>query len=88
MHTITRTSFAALAIALAMMGGAAVGTNAIAAANTNVEATGGDGTTVDHDGTQGSFTNSVQGIIDDDGDQDAYLTSSQMATPQSSAAHK
>ena len=37
----------------------------------NITASGGDGTAVDTDGTQGSFTNSVEGTTDSDGDQDA-----------------
>ena len=53
----------------------------------NIDASGGDGTTVDHDGTQGSFTNAVQGTVDADGDQDvdALLTQSPEATPQDKA---
>ncbi|MFM9033456.1 MAG: hypothetical protein ACKOQ4_04090 [Mycobacterium sp.] len=47
----------------------------------NITASGGDGTAVDHDGTQGSFTDSVQGAADSDGDQDARdLTPSEIAT--------
>lgn len=76
-------------IALGAMGGTALSTSAIAAAtNTNVQATGGDATTVDHDGTQGSFTNSVQGVADDDGDQDAYLIAAAEATPAVKAGSK
>ena len=64
------------------MGGASIGTSAIASANGTVTATGGDGTAVDSDGTQGDFTNSVQGTADDDGYQDARLITSEDAKPQ------
>jgi hypothetical protein len=66
----------------------AIATSAVAAAatNDNVHATGGDGTTVDTDGTQGDFTSSVQGTVDDDGDQDAFMVTAEEATPQYSAA--
>lgn len=37
---------------------------------------------VDSDGTQGSFTNSVEGTQDSDGDQDAFATGSWEAVPQ------
>lgn len=37
---------------------------------------------VDSDGTQGSFTNAVQGTKDSDGDQDAFETNSSEAVPQ------
>ena len=47
-----------------------------------IAASGGDGTTVDHDGTEGSLTPAVQGKIDADGDQDAFLTRSEEAQPQ------
>lgn len=87
MLKINRTLVASAAIALACMGGAAVGTSAIASASGGtVTATGGDGTTVDTDGTQGGFTNSVQGTADDDGYQDAKLTTYEDAKPQFSAA--
>ena len=83
MLKINRTIVASAAIALACMGGAAMGTSAVAsAANDNVQATGGDGTTVDRDGTQGAFTNSVQGTADDDGYQDAFMIPAEEATPQ------
>lgn len=59
-----------------------------AAASTNVNATGGSGTSVDRDGTQGSFGDSVQGKADDDGDQDAYLIGSEEAAPQVKATPK
>jgi len=88
MLKINRTIIASAAIALACMGGAAIATSAVAAAatNDNVHATGGDGTTVDTDGTQGDFTSSVQGTVDDDGDQDAFMVTAEEATPQYSAA--
>lgn len=37
---------------------------------------------VDSDGTQGSFTNAIQGTQDSDGDQDAFATGSAEAVPQ------
>lgn len=40
------------------------------------------GERVDSDGTQGSFTNSVEGTQDSDGDQDAFDTQSWEAVPQ------
>ncbi|MFN8071299.1 MAG: hypothetical protein U0R66_05735 [Mycobacterium sp.] len=86
MLKINRTLVAPAAIALACMGGASIGTSAIASANGTVTATGGDGTAVDSDGTQGDFTNSVQGTADDDGYQDARLITSEDAKPQISAA--
>ena len=89
MLKINRAIVATAAIALACMGGAAIGTSAVAAAvSDNVTATGGDGTAVDHDGTQGDFTNSVQGTADDDGDQDALMTTAEEAKPQVTATPK
>ena len=86
MVKINRTIVASAAIALACMSGTAIGTTAVAAAaNDNVHATGGDGTAVDTDGTQGDFTNSVQGTADDDGYQDASMTPAEEATPQFTA---
>lgn len=83
MLAINRNTLASAAVALALMGGAAIGLSPVAAAtNTNVTATGGDGTAVDHDGTQGSFSDAVQGASDSDGDQDAYLLNSEEAKPQ------
>lgn len=83
MHN-TKRSIRALAV-LAVIGGLALGAGPTASAtgtpNMNITASGGDGTTVDNDGTQGSFTDSVQGAADTDGDQDARdLTPSEMAT--------
>lgn len=40
------------------------------------------GERVDSDGTQGSFTNAVEGTQDSDGDQDAFDTQSWEAVPQ------
>jgi len=86
MLKINRTIVATAAIALACMGGAAIGTSAVAAAvSDNVTATGGDGTSVDKDGTQGDFTNSVQGTADSDGNQDAFMTTAEEAQPQPQA---
>jgi hypothetical protein len=89
MRKIKRTFIAPAAIALACMGGAVLGSSAIAsAASDTVTATGGSGTAVDTDGTQGSFTNAVQGAADSDGDQDAFLTNSEEAKPQNPGAKK
>ncbi|MEI6251932.1 MAG: hypothetical protein WCP30_03925 [Mycobacteriaceae bacterium] len=88
MLKINRTLVASASIALACMGGAAVATSAVAAASGNVTATGGDGTAVDADGTQGAFTNSVQGTADDDGYQDALMTTAEEAKPQDKATPK
>ena len=86
MRKINRTIAASAAIALACMGGAAIGTSAVAGASGgNVTASGGDGTVVDHDGTLGDFTNAVQGTADDDGYQDASMTAAEEATPQITA---
>lgn len=89
MLKFNRTLIASVAVAAACMGGAAIGTTAVAAASGGtVTATGGDGTAVDTDGTQGDFAAAVQGKTDDDGDQDAFLTPATEATPQYSAAQK
>ena len=94
MSITTRRVLAAVSSALAavaLSGGLALAASPVAAAkgtpNMNIDASGGDGTTVDHDGTQGSFTNAVQGTADADGDQDvdALLTQSPEATPQDKA---
>lgn len=63
------------AVAAAVLsGGLALAASPVAAAKgstyMNVNASGGAGTTIDRDGTEGSFTNSVQGVVDADGDQD------------------
>lgn len=49
----------------------------------SISASGGDGTHVVTDGTQGAESNSVQGVQDSDGDQDARdMTKSPEAVPQ------
>ena len=72
-------------------GGAAVaavfGMGGIAVAVADVQASGGAGTTVDTDGTQGDIKPAVQGNQDSDGDQDAYAYGSTIAVPQFKAAH-
>jgi len=82
---------ASIVLAAAIPTGMSTATTPLAAAATHVStipkpmriaASGGDGTTVDHDGTQGSFTAAVQGKIDDDDDQDAFRTKSEEAKPQ------
>lgn len=60
-----------------------VGGVAVASASSmNINATGGAGTAVDSDGTQGDIKPAVQGTTDDDNDQDAWLHGSQDFTPQ------
>ena len=82
------------AAAVALSGGLALVASPVAAAkgtpNMNIDASGGDGTTVDHDGTQGSFTDAVQGAVDADGDQDvdSLRTQSEDAAPQDKATNK
>lgn len=93
MPKLNRISVASGAIALVLMGGCgSLAASPIAAANasSHVNATGGDNTSVDKDGTQGDFTNSVQGTVDPDGDQDvdALLTNSEEAKPQEKAPNK
>ena len=46
------------------------------------------GEKVDSDGTQGSFTNAVEGTQDSDGDQDAFDTQSWGGRPSGQAAHQ
>ena len=75
------------------MGGLALGAAPIASAAgpkpMQIDASGGDNTSIDHDGTQGSFTDSVQGSEDTDGDQDAFdLKKSEEAAPQDKATNK
>ena len=67
------------AAVLAVLG---VGGIAVAAADSGVQASGGAGTTVDKDGTQGDLKPAVQGTQDSDGDQDAYANGSVIASPQ------
>ncbi len=63
--------------------GVGVGASATAAASDmNINATGGSGTAVDKDGTQGDIKPAVQGAPDDDNDQDAWLHGSPDFTPQ------
>lgn len=96
MRNTMRVSISTAAAALAVMGGLALGAGPIASAAAvsppkpmNINASGGDKTTVDSDGTQGDFTNAVQGKIDSDGDQDAFdLTKSEEAAPQEKAPNK
>ena len=96
MRNNLRISISSAAAGLALIGGLALGATPIAAAlgppppkPMKINASGGDQTAVDHDGTQGDFTNSVQGAIDSDGDQDAFnLTKSEEATPQDKAPNK
>jgi hypothetical protein len=83
-------------VALIVSGGLALGMSPTAFASAhaspkpmNISATGGDKTAVDSDGTQGSFTDAVQGVEDSDGDQDAFdLKKSEEATPQDKAENK
>ena len=83
MFAINRTTVATAAVALACLGGVAMGLSPVAAAaNDNVTATGGSGTAVDHDDTQGDLNPAVQGTMDSDGDQDAFLLNSEEAAPQ------
>ncbi len=72
----------------ALLTTAAIALSPVAAASGVVTASGGDGTSVDRDGTQGDLAPAVQGIADDDGDQDAYLRASEQALPQFKAAQK
>lgn len=72
----------------ALLTTAAVALSPVAAASGAVTASGGHGTTVDRDGTQGDLAPAVQGTQDDDGDQDAYLHASEEATPQIKADQK
>lgn len=93
MPKLNRISVASGAIVLALVGsGFSLVAGPIAAAkpSSHVIATGGDNTSVDKDGTQGDFTNSVQGAVDPDGDQDvdALLTNSEEAKPQEKAPNK
>lgn len=87
MRKNSRTAVVSTVFGLALLAGVAVSPVA-SASGMQITATGGDGTSVDSDGTQGSFGDSVQGATDDDGDQDAYLNTSEEATPQVKAAPK
>ena len=57
------------------------------ASDMNINATGGEGTSVDKDGTQGDFKAAVQGT-QRTGDQEAYSNDSWEALPQIKAAAK
>ena len=89
-ETLTRLFAAAAVTGFAVLGvGVGMGGTAIAAASgMNINATGGDGTAIDKDGTQGDMKPAVQGTPDDDNDQDAWLHGSQEATPQFRATPK
>lgn len=71
-----------------LTGFAVLGSSAIASADMNINATGGSGTAVDSDGTQGSFKPAVQGTQDSDNEQDAVLRPSQEFVPQYKAGSK
>lgn len=66
------------------VGGAAVAS----AGDMNVSVSGGSGSAVDKDGTQGDMKPAVQGTEDSDNDQDAWMHPSQVFTPQFRASHK
>lgn len=72
------TGFGVLGISVAGISGAAISS----AGDMNINATGGAGTAVDKDGTQGNIKAAVQGTQDDDNDQDAWLHPSTDVTPQ------
>lgn len=92
MRTYLRNALACAATVLTLGGGLALMDSPLASASPksmNINATGGDGTTVDRDGTQGSFTDAVQGTIDSDGDQDAFdVIKSEEASPQEKSPNK
>lgn len=89
MRKLNRISVASGAVAVALMGGGlALTASPVAAASpsSHVTASGGDHSAVDSDGTQGAFSNAVQGTVDSDGDQDAFdLINSEEAKPQEKA---
>lgn len=88
MRKVNRISVASTALALGLIGGgfSLVGSPIAAASpSSHLNASGGDHSAVDKDGTQGDFTNAVQGRVDDDGDQDAFLINSEEAKPQEKA---
>lgn len=87
MRKSTRTAAISVAFSLALLIGAGAIPEA-AAQGPSINATGGDGTAVDRDGTQGSYSDAVQGVADADGDQDAFMTNSEEAKPQVTAPHK
>lgn len=85
-ETIKRLFVAAVITGFTVLG---VGGAAVASASDmNINATGGDGTSVDKDGTQGDMKPAVQGTQDDDNDQDAWLHGSPEAAPQFKATPK
>ena len=90
MRKLNRISVASGAVVLALMGGGVsliASPVAAARASSHVNASGGDNSAVDTDGTQGAFTNAVQGTVDTDGDQDAFdVINSEEASPQEKAA--
>ena len=85
---ISKAFTAGAGVIAALAATAAIALSPVAAASGNVTATGGDGTSIDRDGTQGDLVPAVQGTADDDGDQDAYLQSSEEAIPQVKATQK
>lgn len=87
MRKTTRTAALSVAVSLTLLAGVGAIPEAAAQAP-SVNATGGDGTAVDRDGTQGNYTDSVQGVEDTDGDQDAFITNSEEARPQYAAPQK
>lgn len=91
MLNFRRSAFAFAAAVLATMGGGLAMSPVASAvsAHSAIAATGGDKTSVDRDGTQGSFTDAVQGQVDSDGDQDAFdVIQSEKATPEFKAPNK
>lgn len=76
-----------MAFSLALLAGVGAAPEA-AAAPASINATGGDGTAIDRDGTQGKYTDSIQGVEDTDGDQDAFMNGSEEARPQFTAPQK
>lgn len=85
-ETIKHVVVAAVLTAFTVLG---VGGAAIASAgDMNINATGGSGTAVDKDGTQGDMKPAVQGTQDADNDQDAWLHGSPDFAPQYKATPK
>ena len=76
---------AALAVALSMAA-IPVSAPAHATSDMNINATGGEGTAIDKDGTQGDYKAAVQGT-QRSGSQDAYENDSEEALPQIKAGH-
>lgn len=89
MRTNNRVAVFTAAFGMILLAGVSASPMAAAkGSNPVIHATGGAGSAVDRDGTQGTFTDSVQGTADSDGDQDAYLNGSEEAAPQFKAPHK